>query len=340
MENSLKVSILVAAYNIEKYISKCLASIMAQDYNNIEIIVVDDCSKDRTGSICDEYASKDKRIRVIHHETNMRLPAVRNTGLINATGDYIVFVDGDDWLASDFVSYMLNLVTKTDSDMAMSRNNFTTRDYHQVKKDSIEIWTAERATGELLYSTITIGAWDKIYKKSFLDDNDIRFRNLFTAEGFRFINEAAQRANHVAVGQRKVYYYRLNNPGSATTKPDVRQGLESLNALDGIKKDLILRTSFVLNAVQEHYYLNWQYTIRLIIHTHSKQRYTKEYHECKKNIRKNGWSVACHERTMYRKLRAILYMLSPEFCAYFSIIKRSLALAVDINKNSSSTKVK
>ena len=81
---SHKVSIIVAVYNIEKYISKCLDSIIGQDYENLEIIVVDDCSQDRSGIICEDYAAKDKRIEVIHHKNNQRLPAVRNTGIDHA----------------------------------------------------------------------------------------------------------------------------------------------------------------------------------------------------------------------------------------------------------------
>lgn len=325
-----KVSVLVAVYNIEKYIQKCVESILNQDYKNLEIIIVDDCSSDSSGKICDEYALKDSRIKVIHHTENSRLPSVRNTGLFNATGEYIVFVDGDDWLASDFVSYMVNIISSTKSDMAISYNNFTTRDYRQIKEDYISIWSAEKATGEFLYSNITIGAWNKIYRRKFIEDNNIRFRKLFTAEGFRFINEAAQRANQIAVGHRKVYFYRLNNPGSATTKPDVRQGLGSLEALDGIKNDLIIKSPFIMDAILEHYFLNWEYTIRLIIQTKSKDVYSKEYNECKRNIRKNGWIVVGKEKTIYRKIRAILYTLSPELSAYVAIIKRTILLKKDL----------
>lgn len=333
--DSIKVSIIVAVYNIENYVAKCLDSIISQDYRNIEIIVVDDCSKDHSGQICDIYAQKDDRIKVIHHEKNLRQWAVRNNGMTYATGDYIVFVDGDDWLAPDFVSYMLSLVNSTDADMAVSYNNFTTRDKEQIQEDRVIIWTPEEATYALLYVKITIGAWNKIFRRSFLKDNGIKFDNLFTAEGYKFITDASQRANKVAVGHRKVYYYRLTNPNSATTKPDVRQGLGSLEALDLIRRDLIIKSPRIEFAILEHYFLNWEYTIRLIIETNSKKQFRTEFLECKHNVRKNGLKIAVREETIYRKLKAILYWMAPVTIAYLAIIKRRLAFRIDVSSNKS-----
>ena len=149
-----KVSILVAAYNIEPYIRQCIESVIEQTYRNIEIIIVDDCSTDRTGIICDELAASDERITCIHHDSNRRLPSVRNTALDLATGSFIIFVDGDDWLAPDFVEYMLDMIINTGADIALSDSNFTSRDMIQTKDDSVEMWSPERATSNFLYSRI------------------------------------------------------------------------------------------------------------------------------------------------------------------------------------------
>ena len=90
------VSVIVAVYNIEEYLPRCVDSILAQTYRNLEIILVDDGSKDQSGSICDSYAEKDRRIKVIHKK-NGGLSDARNAGMDAATGEYIGFVDGDDW---------------------------------------------------------------------------------------------------------------------------------------------------------------------------------------------------------------------------------------------------
>ena len=332
MENSNinpKISVLVAAYNVEKFIRKCVQSIIEQTYTNLEIIVVDDCSQDDTGRICDELASKDSRIISIHHEKNQRLPGVRNTGLENATGEYIVFVDGDDWLAIDFVEYLYGIIKKTKSDMAISCTNFTTRDMQQTKREYIEIWTPEQATANFLYSRIPIGAWNKIYKREFIEENKLRFKNLFTAEGFRFISDCSQRANQIAVGHRRVYYYRLNNPDSATTLPDIRQGLGALEALNGIERDLIIKSQSVITSIHHHRWANHLYTLRIIIENKSQREHAELYRECLKYISKNGFKVARESRTFKYAIRVIAISIFPIVTSKYEIWKKNIEFRND-----------
>ena len=100
-----KISVIVPVYNVEKYIGECIKSIINQDYENIEIILVDDGSNDKSGEICDEYTLKDKRVKVIHKE-NGGVSSARNRGIESSTGEYIAFVDGDDYVTKDYVSYL------------------------------------------------------------------------------------------------------------------------------------------------------------------------------------------------------------------------------------------
>lgn len=332
-----KVSVLVAAYNVEAYISKCIQSIIDQTYRNIEIIVVDDHSTDGTGRICDEMAYKDPRVICIHHEKNRRLPGTRNTGLDNATGDYITFVDGDDWLAPDFVEYLLGIIKSTKSDMAISCTNFTTRDMTQTQEDHIDIWTSERATADFLYSRIPIGAWDKLYDRAFIEKYHLRFHEeLFTAEGFRFINDCAQRVNQVAVGHRRVYYYRLNNLKSATTFPDIKQGTGALSALEGIERDLILRTDDVMASLHHHKWANNIYTLRLIIETNSQDKEKELYKKCVRYIHDNGKSVAKESKTKRYAIRIIITSMFPVLMCYYEIWRKNRELRKDKIKLSQS----
>lgn len=311
MDYARKVSILIAAYNVEKYIEQCILSVCNQRYRNIEIIVVNDCSNDSTGEICNRIALSDDRIKVIHHKKNMKLPATRNTGLDNATGEYIVFVDGDDWLAPDFVDYMLGLIISTESDMAISRTNFTTRDTRQIERDYTEIWDKNTSTANFLYSRIPIGAWDKIYSRKFIEENQLRFKPLFTAEGFRFISDCSQRANQVAVGNRRVYYYRLNNPNSATTLPDIRQGLGAIEAIDGIEKDLIIKSPFVMKSIRHHRWINYKYTLQIIIESKAEDKHCDIYTNCLRYIRKNGIRIFLDTSMSKYKIKILLYTLFP-----------------------------
>lgn len=337
-KESVKVSVLVAAYNVEKYIGKCLQSILKQTHRNIEVIVVDDCSKDSTGEICDSFGT-DSRLKVIHHEQNQRLPGVRNTGLDNATGEYIVFVDGDDWLAEDCVEYLLGLALENGTEMAISRECFTTRDYKQVEKEEVEIWDSEEATANFLFSRISIGAWNKIYKRDFIERNHLRFQPLFTAEGFTFISDCSQRIEKIAVGRKRVYYYRLNNAMSATTLPDIRQGFGALEALDNIEKNLIIRTPKVMASIQNHRYKNRVWTLQIILETNQIEKYRDAYKDCIKYIRKNGIKVATNNRKYFgdRGIRTMARSILPTAFARYEIRKKNKELDKDIQQDSTRT---
>lgn len=117
------VSIIVPAYNVRRYIEECLRSIMNQSYKQIEIIVVDDGSSDDTPIIIDKLAEQDKRVIPIHQQ-NAGVSAARNAGIKVSKGEYLVFVDGDDYIATDFVEYMLGLVKKTGGELCLSLNFF------------------------------------------------------------------------------------------------------------------------------------------------------------------------------------------------------------------------
>ena len=105
------ISIIIPAYNVEKYLDRCLETVVNQTYKNIEIILIDDGSTDATPILCDEWAIKDQRIKVIH-KVNGGQSAARNTGMELATGKYIGFVDSDDWIEYDMFAYLHQLITK------------------------------------------------------------------------------------------------------------------------------------------------------------------------------------------------------------------------------------
>ena len=111
------ISVIIPVYNVEKYIRYCLDSVINQTYKNLEIIIVDDGTKDSSGEIAEEYAVKDSRIKVIHKE-NGGLSDARNVGLDAATGKYIAFLDSDDVITLDFYEYLYNIIKEKDYDIA------------------------------------------------------------------------------------------------------------------------------------------------------------------------------------------------------------------------------
>ena len=111
-----KVSVLVPIYNVEHFLDRCIQSILNQTYKNIEVILVDDCSSDNSLSICYEYAKKDERVKVIKKETHTVVSDVRNLGLENSTGDYVMFVDSDDYVCETFVEDMVEAIENKNVD--------------------------------------------------------------------------------------------------------------------------------------------------------------------------------------------------------------------------------
>ncbi len=116
MKTVSKISVIIPVYNVEKYLRQCLDSIVNQTYRDLEIIIIDDGSPDKCGEICDEYAARDKRIKLVHQE-NKGLSAARNEGIRRATGKWLTFVDSDDWLETDYFQKMIPLLEKAQPDV-------------------------------------------------------------------------------------------------------------------------------------------------------------------------------------------------------------------------------
>lgn len=328
-DQSKKVTIIVAIYKSEKFLDKCIRSIVNQTYKNIEVILVDDGSPDNSGVICDEYAKNDKRIVVIHKKNGGACEA-RNVGLASASGDYIVIVDGDDWLSLDYIEYMMKLITETRSDMAFSDKIFTTRDQVQSKYDCIETWSAEDATAAILYPHMPIGPWNKIYSRDLLQNNDISFSVKWSGEGLYFATTAAQHANHVGVGHRKVYNYRLNNTNSGLTHYDVQMGTNALENIKLIDEQLVIKTPKVQNAVKWHIWKNYNFVLFLIVATKTEKRNRELYVNCIKNIRRRLPGVVMNSEISFEKKLKMIYVgLLPRTCAKRQLKLKAKGLAND-----------
>lgn len=160
------ISIVVPIYKVEKYLKRCIESLIDQDYPDIEIILVDDGSPDNCGTICDEYAQKDNRIKVIHQQ-NGGLSVSCNAGIDIAQGGYLMFVDSDDWVEKNYCSMALQKATKTESDIVVFGYNDVYND--RIVKRSIALkdekkYSSEEALKELHGGKILSFAWNKIYK--------------------------------------------------------------------------------------------------------------------------------------------------------------------------------
>lgn len=161
-----KISVIVPIYNIEKFIPRCLDSILSQTYRNLEIILVDDGSTDGSGEIVDQYAKKDGRIKVIH-QVNSGVSVARNRGLDHATGDYIGFVDGDDYIEPDMYEILMQIINEHHVDIAHCGYQmiYPSRvDYYYNSGEKIKL-SHDEGLFELLKGTrVEPGLWNKLYK--------------------------------------------------------------------------------------------------------------------------------------------------------------------------------
>jgi len=183
-----KVSIIIPVYNVEKYIRECLDSVINQTYKNLEIICVDDCSPDKSAKIIEEYLQKDKRIKIIRHDKNQGTGVARNTGMKNSNGEYISFVDPDDYLNLNIIELMVKKQKETDVDIVVSNFRNFTREETPDLEDILESRNFLKCSSQERYqigfnnfqdnlNSVFISACGKLYKKDFLIKNNIWFIN-------------------------------------------------------------------------------------------------------------------------------------------------------------------
>lgn len=158
------ISVIVPVYNVEPYLHKCLDSVVNQTYENLEILIVDDGSTDESGRICDEY-TKDVRVKVFHTE-NRGLSAARNLGLDNANGDWIGFVDSDDWIEPDMYEVLLKSAMETGADVVECGIFIKYPDRTERHKRYNRVLTGSEAIRALLEEELSENAWNKLWKKS------------------------------------------------------------------------------------------------------------------------------------------------------------------------------
>ena len=227
------ISVIIPIYNVELYLKDCINSIICQTYTNLEIILVNDGSPDNCGAICDEYALKDARVKVIHKE-NGGLSDARNAGLDICTGDYISFVDSDDVVHPQFIQVMYNNLIETDSDLSICfLKRFTKKE--EIKNDFInpglKIFTKNQIFYEFYehkYSPNIVVAWNKLYKRKLFDN--IKYPKDRKHEDEFVIHHILNKCNTVVFNFVELYYYRQRE-GSIMSKFSVSGYYDYLQAL-------------------------------------------------------------------------------------------------------------
>lgn len=228
-----RVSVIVPVYNVEKYIHRCIKTIQNQSLEDIEIILVDDGSKDNCKKICDEYANSDNRIKVIHKE-NAGLGFARNTGIENATSKYIVFIDSDDYIELNMLEELYNNIEKNNVDVCYC-------DFNRVKNGNIisaphligkqGVYEKEQIKNIIIPDliggspdnknddVIGWGVWKAIYKRNIITKNQVYFHSEkeMISEDIIFQLDYLKYVNKVSILEKRLYNYCINNNSLSTT---------------------------------------------------------------------------------------------------------------------------
>ena len=201
------ISVIVPVYNVSAYLPECLDSILSQDYEKLEVILIDDGSTDDSGAICDAYAQRDGRIRVIHQK-NGGAAAAKNAGLRAATGEYLSFADSDDFLEPGAYAYMMSLLRETGADIVRCafQNRFRTRTEQWLADESRCVMEGKAFLARFATDWTCGLLWNKLYKRALFD-------GIFFEEGHKiddeyFTYQGVMNAAKVVCDPRVVYNYR------------------------------------------------------------------------------------------------------------------------------------
>lgn len=242
MDTKPKISVIVPIYKVEAYLRQCLDTIVGQTYKNLEIILVDDGSPDGCPVICDEYAARDNRIKVIHQK-NGGLSAARNAGLDVATGEYIAFVDSDDWVNTEMYERLNDVATSTNADIVtcgivccngIDQKGTSANDYHIIK------WKRDKALGYLPNPTYNIRfeVWNKLFKRSVIKKTRFKVGQIY--EDVYFDRNVFFEASRIVTLNADLYYYRESRPGNINSSfkdnqlqifKEINDFIEELNKL-------------------------------------------------------------------------------------------------------------
>lgn len=230
-----KVSVIVPAYKAEKYLHRCIDSILAQTFADWELLLIDDGSPDRCGEICDEYAERDSRIRVFHKE-NGGVSSARNLGLDNVRGEYVTFVDADDCLYNDALKIFVGFAEKSNLDLVQCCYNrkFISGQYTGEKTNVMP--PADFVKSKKLQVCV----WGGMIKSSIIKENNIRFdENVRLGEDQIFIYECLAYSKRVQHISNVLYFYR-DNELSAVHNPKDEYLIASLKAFSSFKEKIEL----------------------------------------------------------------------------------------------------
>ena len=307
------ISVIVPVYNVEKYLHQCIDSILMQTYKNLEIILVDDGSTDQSGSICDEYARQDKRVVTIHQK-NKGLAGARNTGLDIMSGEWISFVDSDDWISNLFYEKQLLALKQHGAELALVRFSSSEDDFKKLHSNTIaELVLDSNQLLETYYKTqnskkITTSVWPRLYRANLI--HNMRFPEGFLNEDILFTVETFLKCNLAVYIDEPLYYYRKIRIGSImNAKFSSKRVMDNLELYTKVESLLISKGKAELTV--KNFYNLYNILSRALYTADSKDtvELIKKYRKDSNN--KVGKALQDATLTSYEKIVLLMNLLCP-----------------------------
>lgn len=310
------VSVIVPVYKVEEFLPRCIDSILKQTYQNLEIILVDDGSPDNCGKICDEYALKDERVKVIHKE-NGGLSSARNSGLEIATGEYVAFVDSDDWIDTTYVQTLKDVLENTTSDMSacMFCRTKGEKAERRLFNDIPEVITDEKFFSVLSENSFAGYASNKLFKKDIIEKNGLRFdEKIFNGEDFPFVLEYVRFTEKTAFIKQDLYFYFFRETGIMNS---IRLNERFITILYAREKALNFLRLYAPDCydVCKASYLSILSKIKFMAMV-DKNKYSEVYREAQEKLKRNRKGLWKLRRVgLKEKLKLFLMIYCPSIMA-------------------------
>ena len=228
-----KISIIIPVYNTEHYLKQCIDSVINQSFDNIEIICINDCSTDNSQKILEQYSEKDNRIKIINNSKNIGSAGSRNKGIELALGDYIAFVDSDDWIDKDYIKKLYNSCIQNNTEIAICNfhkyddklqsctetNGYSERNkiYENVNDLKYILFNYDIN----IYNVFMDAPWNRLIRKELLLKHKIRFQNLPVWDDVSFVATSSTMCNNISYVHDKLIYYRVNRGEQLTSKENL-----------------------------------------------------------------------------------------------------------------------
>lgn len=305
------VSVIVPVYKVEKYIRRTVSSILDQDYRNLEVILVDDGSPDGCPAILDEFAASDGRIKVIH-QANSGVSSARNAGLSAASGEYITFIDGDDWVERDYVSYFTELLEETVCDIGV---NLSVIGGANMGKSAARITRSEKVIEWIYTGVVNVAVWNKMYRSNVIKSHRLCFDpDIWYGEGMLFNIEALQLVEEVVVGCRPVYH-QVFNPNSAMRSFSVESNMCGLRSLDIQRNRWRKVTPEIEAAWRFHRYSFNRSIVGGLVRAGIVAEHKDLYKTCVRNLRRQASITTTIPMSLRERFKWMLWIVAPGLTA-------------------------